>query len=390
MSSYGVLSTGFVRKPIEDILEELATDQKTALGSDFDVSTSSPAGQINGIVATQLDELWEVAEAVYNSIDPDGAIGDALSSLSALSATVRQAATKSTVTATVNLDAGKTLAAGAVASVSGNPTARFVTTVAVTNGAGVAADVSVAMEAETAGIVIANAGTLTVIESAQSGWNSVTNAADATIGEAAETDAELRVRRETELRRSGAAAVDAIKADVAAVSGVTNVTVFENTTDVTDGDGVPPHAIEVVVLGGALNDIAQAVWDSRAGGIEDHGSTSGTATDTDGNSRTVDFSRPTEVDIYIDVEVDVDADYAATGDTDIKTALAVFGQTLSTGDDVIFTKLYQIIYAIPGVVDVTLLETGTAPAPAGTVNIVIGSRQLAIIDTANITVTSTP
>jgi uncharacterized phage protein gp47/JayE len=240
-------------------------------------------------------------------------------------------------------------------------------------------------------VVVANAGTLTVIESAQSGWNSITNASDATTGEAAETDAELRVRRETELRRSGAAAVDAIKADVSAVDNVTSVTVFENTSSVTDGDGVPGKAIEVVVLGGAVNDIAQAIWDSKAAGIEAHGGTSGTATDSDGNSRTVDFSRPSEVDIYIDVEVDVDSDYAATGDADIKAALAAFGQSdLGVGDDVIYSQLYGVIFAVSGVVDVTLLEIGTAPAPAGTVNIVIGSRELANIDTANITVVSTP
>jgi len=391
MTSYGVTSTGFVRKPIETILDELAADQKTAFGSNFDTSASSPAGQENGTFATQLDELWEVAEAVYSAIDPDKATGTALTALASRSGTIRQAATKSTVTATVNLDAGKTLAAGAVASVSGSPTSRFVTLVDVTNGGGAPADVSVAMEAEEAGVVVANTGTLTVIETPQSGWNSITNATDATIGEVEESDADLRIRREVELRRSGAAAVDAIRADILDVTGVTSCTVFENTDDDPDVDGVPAKAIEPVVLGGALNDIAQAIWDSRAGGIESHGDVSGTAVDDQGNNHTVYFSRPTEVDIYIDVEVDVDDDYAATGDTDIKTALETFGQTyLGVGDDVIYSQLFGIIFAVPGVVDVTLLEIGTAPAPSGTSNIVITARQLAIIDTANITVVSTP
>jgi uncharacterized phage protein gp47/JayE len=391
MASYGVTSTGFIRKPIETILEEIEDDQKAALGAGFDVSAQSPAGQINGVVATALDELWEVAAAVYASLDPDSATGAALSALSSLTGTVREAATKSTVTASVNLDAGKTLAAGAVASVSGNPSARFVTTVAVTNGGGAPAAVPVAMEAETAGVVVANAGTLTVIESAQTGWNSITNALDAELGEVAETDAEIRTRREVDLRRAGAAAVDALKADIEAVVDVTSATVFENPTDFVDADGVPAHAFEAVVLGGAANDIAQAIWDSKAAGIEAHGDVTGTATDSEGDSQSVDFSRPTEVDIYIDVEVDVDDDYAATGDADIETALAAFGQAnLGTGDDVIYSQLFGIIFAVSGVVDVTLLETGIAPAPAGTTNIVITSRQLANIDTANITVVSTP
>jgi uncharacterized phage protein gp47/JayE len=390
MSSYGVLSTGFVRKPIETILDEMETEQKAGLGADFDVSAQSPAGQINGSIGTQFDELWEVAEAVYSSLDPDKATGTALAAISTFSGTVKEAATKSTVTATVNLDAGKTLATGAVASVSGNPAARFVTIADATNSGGAPADISVEMEAETAGIVVANSGTLTVIDTPQTGWNTVTNALDATLGEEEETDAELRVRREQELRRAGSAAVDAIRTDVDAVADTTSVTVFENTTDVTDGDGVPPHSVEVVVRGGDADAIAQAIWDSKAGGIESHGSSSGTAVDEDGENQTIDFSRPTEVDIYIDVEVDVNDDYPATGDADIKTALAAFGQAnLFTGDDVIYSQLFGIIFAISGVVDVTLLETGIAPAPAGTTNIVIGARSLALIDTGDITVVST-
>jgi uncharacterized phage protein gp47/JayE len=391
MSSYGVTATGFVRKPIETILDELATDQKAALGAGFDVSTQSPAGQLNGVFATQLDELWEVAEAVYSSIDPDKATGTALAALAALSGTIRRAATKSTVTGKVNLNAGVTLAAGAIASVSGDPTARFVTLADATNGGGAPADVNVAMEAETPGVVVANAGTLTVIETPQSGWNSITNDADATQGEEAETDAELRIRRENELRRAGAAAVDAIRADVLAVTNVTSATIFENPTNVTDGDGVPPHAIEPVVKDGALDDIAQAIWDSKAAGIESHGDVSGNAEDDEGDTQVIDFSRPAEVDIHIEIEVDVDDDYPADGDAQIKTALSTFGQnSLGVGDDVIYTELYGVIFGVSGVVDVTLLKTGTVDPPTGVVNITITSRQLAVIDTANIDVTSTP
>jgi len=301
--SYGVTPTGFVDKPIETILSEIEADQKAAFGDTFDVSAQSPAGQFNGVIATALRELWEVAQAVYAAVDPDASTDDALTQVSTITGTVRQAATKSTVTATVNLDAGVTLAAGAVASVSGSPDARFVTLADATNSGGAPADVAVEMEAEDVGVVVANSGTLTVIETPSTGWNTITNALDATLGEEIEADEDLRTRREAELRRTGAAAVDAVKADIGDVADVTGVTVFENDTDSTDADGVPPHSLECVVLGGAANDIAQAIWDSIAGGVQAYGGTSGTAVDDDGASRTVYFSRPAEVPIYIDVEV---------------------------------------------------------------------------------------
>lgn len=393
--TYGVTAAGFVDKPIETILLEIETAQKTALGAGFDVSAQSPAGQINGVVTTQLRELWEVAQAVYSALDPDKAEGTALASVAALSGTVKAAATKSLVTATVNLDAGKTLAAGAIASVSGNPDARFVTLADATNAGGAPADVSVAMEAETAGPVVANTGTLTVIETAQAGWNSITNAADATLGEDAETDEDLRLRREVELRRAGAGAAEAIKVDVESVTGVTSVTVFENTSDAVDGDGMPAHSFEVLAVGGAANDIAQAIWDGKPAGIEDHGTSTGTATDTDGGTHTVAFTRPTDVPLYLDIFVTVNTDplqgavYPVDGDTQIKAALAAWGQdSLAIGSDLILSQLYPVIFGIDGVLDVTKIEAGTAPAPAGTVNVVIASRSKGSIDTANVTVTT--
>lgn len=393
--TYGVTSTGFVDKPIETILSEIEAAQKTALGAGFDVSAQSPAGQLNGVMTTQLRELWDVAQAVYSALDPDKAEGEALTALAALTGTIKAPAAKSQVTATLNLNAGKTVAAGAIASVAGNPSARFVTLADATNAGGAPADVSVAMEAETAGPVVANTGTLTVIETAQAGWNSITNAADATLGEDAETDEGLRLRRETELRRAGAGAAEAIKVDVESVTGVTSVTVFENTSDVVDGDGMPAHSFEVLAVGGAANDIAQAIWDGKPAGIEDHGGTSGTATDDDGGSHTVAFTRPTDAPLYLDIFVTVNTDplqgavYPVDGDTQIKAALAAWGQdSLAIGSDLILSQLYPVIFGIDGVLDVTKIEAGTAPAPAGTVNVVIASRSKGSIDTANVTVTT--
>ena len=389
MTTYGLTSAGFVDKPIEAILEDLETAQRAAFGDEFDTSAESVAGQLNGIFADHVRELWEGMQALYASWDPDTNTGASQTHIAALTGTIKEAATKSTVTLTVNLDAGKTLATGAVVSVDGNPDARFVTTADATNSGGSPANVDVAAEAETAGIVVANSGTLTVIETPETGWNSATNALDATLGTEAETEEELRIRRETELRRTGAAAVDAIRADILDVDAVTSCTVFENSSDVTDGDGVPPHAIEAVVLGGVADDIAQAIWDARAAGIEHHGDTNGSATDDQGTVRTVYFSRPSEIQIFVNVEVTVDGDYPADGDTQIKTAVAAHAQAMSVGDDLIWSSLFSTIFAISGVVDVTTLEIDTSDPPTGTSNIVIGPRELATIDTADVDVTST-
>lgn len=88
----------------------------------------------------------------------------------------------SRVTLSVNLDAGATLPAGSIAHTTGFSAVRWVTTEAVTNGGGSAATVTVPAVAEHVGPTPGPAGTITAKVSAVTGWNTVTNAADATPG----------------------------------------------------------------------------------------------------------------------------------------------------------------------------------------------------------------
>jgi uncharacterized phage protein gp47/JayE len=393
----GVEATGFVVKSLEELEQDLIDAEQAEINPQVNTSATSVLGQLNGIFAAKLNEVWDVAHSVYSSFDPNQAEGAALTALAALTGTVRRAATKSTVTLTVNLNAGVTLPAGSIASVTDAPTRRFVTLADATNGGGSPANVSVEAEAESTGVVVGSAGTIEEIETPFSGWNTVTNAADADLGQDEETDAELRLRREEDIRRTGSGAPDAIRADVLAVDDVTYCRVFENTTDVTDGDGLPPHSIEVLVLDGADADIAQAIWDSKPAGIATHGTDSDTATDSLGNTHTVEFSRPSEIDIYLDFHITTNADpllgsiYPGDGDTQVKDAVAVWWQTNKTiGDDVILAQLYPAILEIDGVTDVRFIEADTSPTPSATSNIAIGIRELAVLDTGNMTVDITP
>ncbi|MBP6829464.1 MAG: hypothetical protein KA978_01710, partial [Deltaproteobacteria bacterium] len=80
----GLTSTGFEAKTAAEILSDVETAQKAALGSDLDVSPEQPLGQINAILATHHRELWELAAGVYAARDPRGSTGDALTGLSLL------------------------------------------------------------------------------------------------------------------------------------------------------------------------------------------------------------------------------------------------------------------------------------------------------------------
>jgi uncharacterized phage protein gp47/JayE len=394
--SYGVTASGFVAKTLEEIKADIETAEKDAISASLDVSSASVIGQLNGIFASALREAWELAEAAYHAAYPDSASDDSLTQVASITGTTRRAATSSTLTATVNLNAGVTLPAGSAAHVSGDSTRRFVTTAPVTNGGGSPADVSVPMESEATGPVSANASTLTVIATPVAGWNSVTNPTDATLGTDEESDTDLRLRREQELRASGASTLDAIRADLLKLTGMVDVSVFENTSNVTDGDGRPAKSFEAIIFDGVVpavsnQTIADQIWASKPAGILAFGTTPIVVTDSVGITHTISFSRATLVTVWFDIDVLVDgADFPIDGDDLIKEKLAQLGDaSLEVGEDVIRSQFYAAIFEVPGVVDVTSFETSINGSSWSAANVTIGARDVADLDTSRITINVT-
>lgn len=254
--------------------------------------------------------------------------------------------------------------------------------------------VDVVVRATVAGPIVAVAGDLTGIDEPAGGLQGVTNILDAELGALAMTDAELRVAMAQEVARPGTGPKDAIRAalldvGVGTLSPVTSATVFHNITDVTDADGVPPHSVEALVRGGLDQDIFDALLANVVGGIRTHGSVVGTSIDAAGGSQTMKFSRTTEIDVYVSVTLTKDpTTYPADGDDQVKAALAAAGNAKDDGTNVASSAVLARVYAVPGIVEVSLPLIGTAPSPVATTTIPISLRQRAVFDTTRITVTS--
>ena len=386
----GLTPTGFEGKPLAEIIEEINAALRGDISQSLSLDPATSLGILIGVFADRVEELWELAEEVYGSPYPDSAVDAALDGVASITGTVREVATKSTVTATLNIDAAVNVLEGSVVSVDGNPLARFVTLAdAVGPGPG-AQDVAVEMEAEETGPTAAPTGTLTIIETPIAGWNSSTNAADAELGTDIETDTALRLRREQELQSGGAGTLDSIRGGLLQVDDVEQAKVYENVSLVTDGDGVPGKALEAVVLGGTDQDIIDKIWEKKPAGIETHGSESGSAVDSQGDSHTIEFSRPSAIDIWIIVDVTTDSDFPGTGADDIEAALIAFQEaSLGIGDDVVQSQLYDPVFEISGVVDVTKIWISFTDPPTGPANLSIGTREISEFDTARIVVNVT-
>lgn len=383
----GLTPQGFVAKTTDELRAELEAAVRARLGADIDVGAESVFGHVIAVATTHYASLWELVEAVFNARDPRAAAGRALDVVAELCPGIpRLGETKGTVTLRVSLNAGVTLAAGAVAHVTGDPTSRWRTTAAATNGGGAPAQVDVAAECELAGRRLAPSGTIAVIATPSPGWTAVTNPADADPGREVESDAALRLRREDRLQQNGTSPLAAIRAALAAVDGVTDVVVWENVSDFTDDDGRPPHSVEAMVLGGTNAAIARALWDAKAGGIRTYGTTGVVFTDDNGEARTVYFSRPSDLAVYCTIKVAVDADVYA-GDAAVEQAVLDAAEGYGTGEPVLLSDLILAARAVTGVRDVQVyLGTSASFTAQRRENLAAGTRQRAVFDSSRTSV----
>lgn len=392
----GVTPQGFVKKRLEEILADIGAAQQGVFGAALDVGTATELGQLNGTFASAVAELWELLEVAFHGFDPDAAADYLLTVLAGLTGTERRAAKASTSPVTLNLNAGATAPAGTLFARNGRPDIVFSLDADVTNSGGSPANLAGAVTCTQTGPISCPAGELTVIVNPVSGLNSVTNAADVVVGRDADSDIVLRQRRQDQLAIRGGSTVAAIKADLLdteanpAFVNMRDVTVLENTADTTDlTTGLPGHSIGVIVDDGdtpsvANNDIAQAIFDSRAAGIASSGDTTGTATDANGDTHTESFSRATLRPVYIDLALTTTDAFPVDGQTLVKEAIVAAGADYGISDLVIALHLRAAALSVAGVIDVPTFNLDFTPSPVATANLDPGLRARATFSTTNI------
>lgn len=392
----GITDQGFEPKPLEDIKTDLESGFRAVFGAAITIIAQSIFGQIIGIMSDRLADLWQLGLALYNASTREGATGVQLDNIGALTGTARQQATYTKVDCQCAGTNGTVIPSGQVVSVPATAV-KFTNDLPGTIGAG---PVTITFRALETGPKTAFAGTVTNIETPVAGWSSVTNGLDqSVIGTNVETDAAYRVRQRVELRAQGGSTVASLRAKIQELTGVTGCFVFENTTDLTDGDGLPPHSFECVISGGLDADIAQTICNFKPLGVASFGSTALGATDANGFTVTMHFSRPTVLNAYVVINDTADvAQYPTDGDNDVKNAIAAMNANLGIGVELRSGAIVPRYLPDPeaptttgvrGVLDSALPLIGTAPSPGTSAPIVAGNRQQIVLDTSRITVNTT-
>lgn len=226
--------------------------------------------------------------------------------------------------------------------------------------------------------------TITQIVTSRLGWDSVMNPVSATPGRLRETDEELRIRfRNTKFDRA-TGTVEAIYSALFSLDDVTQVFIDENDTDATNANGTPEHSFLVLIEGGTSVEIGQAIFENRPAGILSFGNSSVTVIDKYGYSRTVRFSRPTLVPIYIKIDITEYQSFPTDGEDQIRDALIAYVDGLNIGQDIVYSRLYTPINSVVGH-EVNSLLIGTTSPPVTTTNIILPFDSVAQLLPQNIT-----
>jgi uncharacterized phage protein gp47/JayE len=134
--TFGLTPQGFSIKRLPQIKSEIDNALRTSLGNGINLLPTELFGQIVGIISERESQIWELANAVYDSFFPNNAQGVNLDNVVAITGIKRLDATKATGIGTAYGALGTIIPIGLVVSAIDDPTKRFVTSEVATIAAG--------------------------------------------------------------------------------------------------------------------------------------------------------------------------------------------------------------------------------------------------------------
>lgn len=401
MNEFGITKEGFKLKSREDILLDMEIMARNLFGDQVNLGDSSPLGLFIKLNAHEMSRVWQMAEGIYNATFLNTATGQSLDNIANYLGIKRKAPLPAKGKVLFSGKVGAVVEAGTLVESNQEEPIQFKTTnqrpvslakVELRKDDG---SIEVVGQSELEIIALESgektnlpAELITKITKPVSGIASVTNLNPTQGGQDLERDFELRERYKKSVSAVGGSTLAAIKSEVLQVPDVRACSITENDSFEFDSKNRPPKSFEVVVLGGRNQDIGEAIFAKKAAGIHPYGKVTVIVVDDSGQEHSVSFSRAEESNIYLDISIKIDsAVYPENGEIKIKDALLAYiggdnskGEKalgLSLGENVIYTKLYDVIYSVAGVKDVNV-KLGLDRQLLQERNVEISSNQVAI------------
>lgn len=346
MTNWGLLPFGFRPKTFHAIKEEIEDELKKTVDPHLRFAPDTVAGQITGIVANQIRQVWETTAGLYASLDSNTASGRALDALCALSGTYRRQASPSRAMIQATLAALASLPKGILVADETNANAQFRTQASIDNDADEEKSFPVEVVALENGPIHIKAGKLTKIVTPHAGLISVNNPEEALPGCLTESDADLRLRRIKELGAQGSATQGAIAARLLKLRGVEAVHIEEQ-----------DHGFSAYVLGGDEQEIAYTIWQHKPLGIHTYGEIKKEITASNGQKKLIRFNRPKAFELSLHLNLRVKHNFGHQKLIELKADIVKYCKEKFSFGHVPYTaQIYPVLFAHEKILDVISIQ----------------------------------
>lgn len=317
-----------------DILASLQASVMSIYGSDVYIQPDSQDGQLLAIVALAINDANMAMIATYNEFSPATAVGAGLSSVVKINGLAREIPSNSQADLLIVGQAGLSIVGGVAQDNNG-----FLWDLPSPTDIDDSGQIVVTATCETAGTIVAPAGTIVTIATPTPGWQTVSNIYDAVQGQPVETDAALRLRQAESVALPALTVIDGMNSALAALSGIVRLKTYENDTNVVDMNGIPPHTIAVVVEGGDVGDICQTIALKKTPGCGTYGVVGELVYDQQGVPNFIKFFPLRIVQIFVEVTLTALEGYTSTIGAAIIAQVVAFISALPIGYDVYQSKV---------------------------------------------------
>ncbi|BAE74930.1 hypothetical phage protein [Sodalis glossinidius str. 'morsitans'] len=369
-----VTDSGITAPDYQTILQQLTGYFRQIYGRECYLSPDSKDGQMIAIYALALHDANNAVIAAYNSFSPMTSTGAALSNTVAINGITRHASGYSQADVLLTGQVGTVITHGSVSDRNGQ-TWRLPERVTFdTHG-----EARVTAVCTAAGNITAAPGDISDIATPTRGWQTVTNPAAATPGRPVERDSALRARQKKSVALPSRTVLDGIQGAVSLLPGVVRLRGFENDTGETDKNGLPAHSIAMIVDGGDVNAIAQAIALKKTPGAGTYGDTLVKVIDRYGLPKDIRFSRPREVNVAVEITLTAFTGYTTLTGDKIRSAVAAYINQQLIGDNLYLTRLY-LPANLPGdeegqTYDITAIKIGRSAQAVKEENLLVAFNE---------------
>ena len=386
-------ANGIITQDLVEILDERENNLKRTMGDDFIIDKTTPIGNMELADATNEANIQDlIAWLIPNQIDANTAQGIFLDAICEKNRIYRKQPEYTKINFILNGTADTLFYSGDII-VADSLTGIYYD---LNEDATIGSDGTISAQfiCEDYGEYVPISGSTLEILTPVVGLNSVTlntENPNIVLGRLAETDDELRVRRQYSVGQTATTTMASMLASIYSLDGVLHATYFENDTLLTDSHGIPAKAFEFIVDGGDENEISDVIFYNKSIGSQAYGTTIIEKTDEEGNIYSISFSKADNVNVGMEIILTVSSLPSETWINNVKNALKEkFDSIQGIGDDVKNYDYFTVLTTFSGINNIDSVKIYDVDATGTPLydQLSIGEKQIGKLDIANISITT--